>query len=187
MTARPSEVSFVSRNPGKMREARNVLGAFGLRVRWVRRVLPEPQARSLDEVVVAKLAAVRDLKGYVIVEDSGLFIPALHGFPGVYSAHFLETWGFAPMLELLRHRPRRAFFRTVAGLRHGRKTWTFAGEVHGEIAPRARGREGFGYDPVFIPRGGDRTFAQMPSAAKDQISHRARALRKVGEFLAGTP
>ncbi len=111
MTARPSEVSFVSRNPGKMREARNVLGAFGLRVRWVRRVLPEPQARSLDEVVVAKLAAVRDLKGYVIVEDSGLFIPALHGFPGVYSAHFLETWGFAPMLELLRHRPRRAFFR----------------------------------------------------------------------------
>jgi XTP/dITP diphosphohydrolase len=184
VTARLREVHFVSRNPAKAREVRNVLAPFGLKVRWLERDLPEPQAPSLDAVVQAKLEAVRDLGGYVLVEDSGLFIPSLKGFPGVYSAHFLETWGFGPIFELLRKRPRGAVFRTVAGLRHGRKTWTFVGEVRGSIATRARGKGGFGYDPIFIPRGWDRTFAQVPPAAKDEISHRARAVRKVGEFLA---
>ncbi|MGP8071664.1 MAG: non-canonical purine NTP pyrophosphatase [Thermoplasmata archaeon] len=184
MTARPIDVTFVSRNPGKVREIRRVLSPFGVRVRWTRRELPEPQAASLEEVVVAKLAAVRDLPGYVLVEDSGLFIPSLHGFPGVYSAHFLETWGFGPMFELLRTRSRGAYFQTVAGLRKGGKTWTFSGEVPGSIAPRARGKGGFGYDPIFIPRGWDRTFAQGSDDEKNAISHRARATRKVGEFLA---
>jgi XTP/dITP diphosphohydrolase len=185
VTARPLEVRFVSRNPGKVREVGSVLRPFGVRVRWVRRELPEPQAPSLEDVVAAKLSAVRDLPGYVLVEDSGLFIPSLRGFPGVYSAHFLDTWGFGPILELLRKRPRTAYFRTVAGVRKGRRTWTFAGEVHGSIAPRARGRGGFGYDPIFIPRGWSRTFAQGPAEAKDAISHRARAVRKVGQFLVG--
>jgi XTP/dITP diphosphohydrolase len=187
VSAPPTGIRFVSRNPGKVREVRNVLRPFGLRVRWVRRDLPEPQADSLEEVVVAKLEAVRDLPGYVLVEDSGLFIPSLHGFPGVYSAHFLGTWGFGPILELLRRRSRRAYFRTVAGLRRGSRTWTFVGEVRGEIAPRARGRGGFGYDPIFIPEGWNRTFAQVPDSEKDAISHRARAVRKVGEFLSPRP
>jgi XTP/dITP diphosphohydrolase len=185
VTARP-RLTFVSRNPGKLREVRNVLAPFGLSVRWLRRELPEPQAASLEEVVAAKLEAVRDVRGLVLVEDSGLFIPALNGFPGVYSAHFLETWGFGPMFELLERRPRKAYFRTVAGLRQGRRTWTFGGEVHGSIAPRARGKGGFGYDPIFLPLGWTRTFAQVPPAEKDAISHRARAVRKVGEFLART-
>ena len=184
MTARPLDVTFVSRNPGKVREIRRVLAPFGVRLTWARRELPEPQAKTLAEVVVAKLSAVRDLSGYVLVEDSGLFIPSLNGFPGVYSAHFLETWGFGPMFELLRTRSRGAYFQTVAGLRKGSKTWTFSGEVRGAIAPRARGHGGFGYDPIFIPRGWDRTFAQVPPDEKNAISHRARAARKVGEFLA---
>ncbi|MGA8665107.1 MAG: non-canonical purine NTP pyrophosphatase [Thermoplasmata archaeon] len=187
MTARPIDVTFVSRNPGKVREVRRVLAPFGVRVRWTRRDLPEPQAATLEEVVRAKLAAVRGPRGYVLVEDSGLFIPSLNGFPGVYSAHFLETWGFGPMFELLRTRSRGAYFETVAGLRKGARTWTFSGEVRGSIAPRARGQGGFGYDPIFIPRGWDRTFAQVPDDAKNEISHRARAMRKVGEFMARAP
>lgn len=178
-----TDVTFVSTNPGKFREVRGLLAPFGVRVRWKRRGLPEPQADSLEEVVAAKLDAVQDLRGYVLVEDSGLFIPSLNGFPGVYSAHFLKTWRFDPILELLRHRDRAAVFRTVAGLQRGRRRWTFTGEVKGSIAPRPRGRNGFGYDPIFIPSGGTRTFAELPTAEKNALSHRARAVVQVGQLL----
>ena len=70
-------VSFVSTNPGKAREVRSILAEFGVRTRWVRRELPEPQSDTLAEVVRAKLAAVTDVPGNVLVEDSGLFIPSL--------------------------------------------------------------------------------------------------------------
>jgi XTP/dITP diphosphohydrolase len=178
-----TDVTFVSTNPGKFREVEGLLAPYGVRTRWCRRSLPEPQADTLEEVVDAKLAAVRDLTGYVLVEDSGLFIPSLRGFPGVYSAHFLKTWKFGPLLELLRRRDRRAFFRTVAGLRNGRRHWTFVGEVHGHIAEKARGRKGFGYDPIFIPDGSFLTFAEIPTEEKNELSHRARAIRQVGELL----
>jgi len=177
------DVTFVSSNPGKFREVRDVLAPFGVRARWKRRTLPEPQARNLEEVVAAKLDAVRDVPGYVLVEDSGLFVPSLHGFPGVYSAHFLEIWRFGPLYELLRNRPRSAYFRTVAGVRHGRQRWTFAGEVHGAIAASPAGRHGFGYDPIFVPTGWRQTFGEVPAERKNAISHRARAFRKVGRFL----
>jgi len=187
VSARPTTVTFVSRNAGKVPEVRAVLAEYGVRVRWRKKEFVEPQATTLDEVVAAKLGAVRGAAGYVLVEDSGLFIPSLNGFPGVYSSHFLGLWGFPPMLDLLRNRSRQAFFRTVAGLRQGRRTWTFAGEVHGTIARRPAGKGGFGYDPIFIPTGWDRTFAQVPAPAKDAISHRARAVRKVGQFLERAP
>lgn len=178
------DVTFVSTNPGKFREVRDVLKPYGVRVRWRRRELPEPQADDLASVLVSKLGAVEDLRGYVLVEDSGLFIPSLHGFPGVYSAHFLEIWGFAPIFELLRHRDRSAYFETVAGLRNGRRRWTFVGRVTGRIARRAVGEGGFGYDPIFVPDGWTRTFAEGTPDAKNEISHRARAVRQVGELLA---
>ena len=176
-------VSFVSTNPGKAREVRSILAEFAVRTRWVRRELPEPQADTLEEVVRAKLAAVTDVPGNVLVEDSGLFIPSLKGFPGVYSAHFLRLWGFDPIFELLRRRDRRACFRTVAGLRDGRRTQTFVGEVWGSIARAPAGTHGFGYDPIFVPTGWDRTFGEAQPTEKDEISHRARAIRKVGRAL----
>jgi len=178
-----TDVTFVSTNPGKFREVRDLLAPFGVRTRWKRRTLPEPQAETLEEVVRAKLDAVKDLRGYVLVEDSGLFIPSLGGFPGVYSAHFLKLWRFDPIFELLRRRDRRAFFRTVAGVRQGNRRWSFVGEVPGRIAPRARGTHGFGYDPIFVAEGENRTFAEIPVERKNELSHRARAVRQVGELL----
>lgn len=177
-------VTFVSTNPGKYREVRALLRPYGIRVRWTRRKLPEPQTAELEEVVRSKLDAVRDLPGWVLVEDSGLFIPSLNGFPGVYSAHILDIWGFGPLFELLKKRSRAASFRAVAGLRRGREIWLFPGEVRGRIAPRAAGAYGFGYDPIFIPDGEKRTFAQIPAAAKNELSHRSQALRAVGRMLA---
>lgn len=181
---RVTDVTFVSTNPGKFREVRDVLRPYDVRVRWRRRELPEPQADGLARVVAAKLDAVRDLRGWVLVEDSGLFIPSLRGFPGVYSAHFLRVWKFGPIFELLKGRRRAAYFETVAGLRYGDRRWTFVGRVTGTVARRAAGRGGFGYDPIFVPDGWDRTFAQGTAEEKNEISHRARAVRQVGEFLA---
>ena len=134
-------------------------------------------------MLAAKLESVRDIPGYVLVEDSGLFIPALRDFPGVYSAHFLRIWKFGPIFALLHGRRRTAYFRTVAGLQNGRRRWTFVGEVAGEIARRAAGKGGFGYDPIFVPRGWHKTFAQGTADEKNAISHRARAIRQVGELL----
>jgi len=178
-----TDLTFVSTNPGKFREVRSLLAPFGVRVRWRRRTLPEPQVDTLEEVVAAKLEAVRDLSGFVLVEDSGLFVPSLNGFPGVYSAHFLRTWKFGPLLELLKRRDRSAYFETVAGLRNGRRRWTFSGRVVGSIAPRPRGKNGFGYDPIFVPKGGRRTFAEISTEEKNALSHRARAVVQVGQLL----
>jgi XTP/dITP diphosphohydrolase len=177
-------VAFVTSNRGKFREARALLAPYGVRLSWVRRTLPELQSDDLAEVARSKSAAIRGRRGWVLVEDSGLFVASLHGFPGVYSAHFLRLWGFPPILELLRKRPREAAFRCVAVLRHGTDRRTFAGEVRGSIARRPAGRHGFGYDPIFVPTGYRRTFAELPARTKNSLSHRGRALRQVGAFLA---
>jgi XTP/dITP diphosphohydrolase len=182
-----TDVTFVSTNPGKFREVREILAPYGLRARWKRRELPEPQAELLEDVVAAKLDAVGDLTGPVLVEDSGLFIPSLGGFPGVYSAHFLRIWKFQPILELLRTRARAAYFRSVVGVRKGRQRWTFGGEVVGSIARAPAGSGGFGYDPIFVPRGWTRTFAEGSAEEKNAISHRGRSVRQVGETFGVPP
>ncbi|HTT16053.1 MAG TPA: non-canonical purine NTP pyrophosphatase [Thermoplasmata archaeon] len=178
------DVWFVSTNRGKFEEARTVLRPYGVRLRWLRRSLPEPQAPDLETVARAKVAALPRLRGPVLVEDSGLFIRSLHGFPGVYSAHILELWGFRPILELLRHRPRSAVFRSVAALREGARIRTFAGEVQGSIARRPAGHHGFGYDPIFVPRGYRLPFGLLGAEVKNRLSHRARSMEAVGRHLA---
>jgi len=181
---RPLRVRFATTNPGKFREATELLAPFGVRLLWSRRPLVEVQADRLEEVVRAKLGSLPVRGGWDLVEDSGLFLPGLGGFPGVYSSYIYRIWGLDPILELLRRRPRAAVFRTVAGLRRGRVTRLFSGECPGEIVPRARGTGGFGFDPVFRPKGDSRTFAEMTTAEKNRFSHRARALAKAGRFLA---
>ncbi|MCI4348358.1 MAG: non-canonical purine NTP pyrophosphatase [Thermoplasmata archaeon] len=177
------DVTFVSTNVGKFREVRTILGEYGVRVRWDRRRLPEIQADDLESVVQAKLTAARSSGRAVLVEDSGLFLQGLGGFPGVYSAYAYQTIGLQGILRLTRGRARNAVFRTVAGLGRGSRRWTLFGECRGRIADRPRGSNGFGYDPIFIPRGETRTFGQLDPAEKNQRSHRARAIRRVGRLL----
>jgi XTP/dITP diphosphohydrolase len=176
-------LTFVSTNGGKYREVRAVLREYGVAANWSRQSLPEMQSAGLEEVVREKLEEIRRVRGYGLVEDSGLFLPGLRGFPGVYSAYVYDTIGLEGVLRLLRGRSRKAVFQTVAGLRHGGRRWFFVGRCRGRIADRERGSGGFGYDPIFIPENTGRTFAEMTFAEKNQRSHRARAIRKVGEFL----
>jgi XTP/dITP diphosphohydrolase len=176
-------VTFVTSNENKYREVQQVLRSFEISVDWRRRALPEPQAESLKEVVRAKLGNVPRQRGPVLVEDSGLFLTGLRGFPGVYARYAFERIGLPGILRLLKGKRRTAVFRTVAGLRYGRSQWFLEGRSSGSIAPAPRGSHGFGYDPVFIPSGSDRTYAQMPREEKNRTSHRARAIRAVGRTL----
>lgn len=179
------DVRFVSTNRNKFREVAAVLGGeFDLRVRWIRRELPEPQADDLATVVRSKLSALPRSGATYLVEDSGLFLTGLGGFPGVYSAYIYETIGLRGILRLLDGRSRRAVFRTVAGVRRGGRTWMIEGTATGTIARRPRGRGGFGYDPIFIPTGERRTFAEMSAEEKDRRSHRGEAIRRAGRRLA---
>jgi XTP/dITP diphosphohydrolase len=180
------DVAFHTTNDGKFREVREILAEFGIRVQRRSGPLPELQADSLEEVVRGKLAAVRRSRGYTLVEDSGLFLAALRGFPGVYSAYVYRTLGFDPLLEWLKSRPRDALFRTVAGVRRGTRTWFFEGETRGTIADRPRGSAGFGFDPIFVPEGSAETYAEMPPESKSRVSHRAKAMRAVGRMLHGS-
>ena len=177
------DVTLVTSNPGKVAEVRRVFSEHGIQVHWDRRDLPEPQADRLEDVVRAKLrAAARPGRG-IVVEDSGLFVDSLAGFPGVYSRYVLDTIGLPGILRLVRGRPRAARFRAVAGYCRGRTEIFTSGEVRGRLAPEARGSHGFGYDPIFIPAGGRRTFGEVGGAVKDRASHRGQAIRALARRI----
>lgn len=179
-------VRFVTGNRGKAKEAAEVLAAQGVQVEAVSAHVPEIQADSLEEVALAKAEALRGrIRAPYFVEDAGLFIDGLKGFPGVYSSYVFRTLGNAGVLELLRKAPRRgARFRAVAAFVGGSDPpRLFVGECRGAIAPSPRGVNGFGFDPIFVPRGGSRSFAQMDAHAKSHRSHRGRALRSLARFL----
>ena len=178
------DVRFVSSNRDKFREVEEILRPLGIHAHWSRRTLPEPQADRLEPVVRSKLAALPDDGRTYMVEDSGLFLEGLGGFPGVYSAYVYRTVGLGGLLKLLERRPRGAVFRTVAGVRTARSTWWVGGESRGTIARALRGDGGFGYDPIFVPTGARRTFAEMSLSEKNRFSHRGQAIRRAGARLA---
>jgi XTP/dITP diphosphohydrolase len=181
------DVRFVSSNRDKFREVAEILRPFGIQSSWTRRALPEPQADRLELVIRSKLDALpRDGRTY-LVEDSGLFLEGLGGFPGVYSAYIYRTIGLAGILRLLQGRSRSAVFRTLAGVRRGRSSWWVTGATKGTIASKLRGEGGFGYDPIFVPSGERRSFAEMSLAEKNRFSHRGKAIRRAGARLVGSP
>lgn len=174
---------FATTNSHKFSEVRRILLPFGIELTHVPLRAVEPQADRLEEVVRAKLRSLPPSEAVTLVEDSGLFLDGVGGFPGVYSAYVYRTVGLAGVLRLLRGRPRAARFRTVVGIRDNRSFRIVSGEVRGRIATRERGAGGFGYDPVFIPEEEARTFAQMEPEEKDRYSHRGRAFRAAGRVL----
>ncbi len=119
----------------------------------------------------------------IFIEDSGLFVEALRGFPGVYSAYVSKTIGYKGILRLMKgEENRKAYFKSVVCLKLKGEIKIFRGKVEGRIAEKARGRGGFGYDPIFIPEGSDKTFAEAPEI-KNRASHRKRALEGMKDFL----
>lgn len=177
---------FVTGNKGKLSEARTHLERAGVRVRAAKATPVEPQATNLRDVAVAKAESVRGrVKVPYFVEDAGFFIPALNDFPGVFSAHAYDTIGCKGILRLLTTRhARSARFEAVVALVEGAgPPRIFEGVVMGRVPARQRGDQGFGFDPIFVPEGGRKTFAQMGAQAKNQVSHRARALDALASYF----
>ncbi len=181
-------IAFVTTNPGKFREVSAKLAPYGMKLRRLDRAYPEIQADTLEGVVAygAEVLA-RGVRGEFLIDDSGLFIDTLGGFPGVYSSYVYRTIGCRGVLRLMRGKPRRvARFETVLLLgRRGRAPETFRGVCEGAIARSMRGQGGFGFDPIFVPRGHDRTFAEMSLEEKNTVSHRARAVGALVDHLRG--
>jgi XTP/dITP diphosphohydrolase len=194
------QLLLATRNSHKTREFAEILG-HGFEVHDLANVaeLPVVEETGLTFEANAILKAVEASKHFqalVVADDSGLEVDALQGAPGIYSArysgeHATDAANVAKLLAaLIRYdpAPHSARFRCSLALAQGGKILeTFNGVVEGTIVDPPRGRAGFGYDPVFQPQGLDQTFAELSAAEKNQISHRAQAVRLMRSALLSKP
>jgi len=184
---------FATNNHHKIKEINHILGnEFSLVTPsevGITEDIPENEP-TLEGNALSKARYIYEATGLdVFADDTGLETEALNGLPGVISARFAgeeknSEANIVKLLEMLSGLDnRRARFRTVIALITGKKEYLFEGIVNGVIIDEKRGKEGFGYDPVFVPEGSVHTFAEMDLDEKSLVSHRARAFLKLKEFL----
>ena len=191
-------LNFLTGNSGKLREAQIQLEQLGWNVQqfMIDGTVPdivEPQSSDLTSVALAKVAQAVELLASqgrmnepLLVEDTGLFIDSLMGFPGVYSSHALQTIGNQGVLRMIDDN-RSAHFLTVVALWTGEFVEVFTGRCDGQISMEISGQDGFGFDPIFIPDDDvlNRTFSEMTTIEKSAFSHRSKALKSLFDFLEG--
>lgn len=187
------KILFATNNAHKLAEVRAVLGDdFTLvtpRDCGVTEEVPETQP-TLEGNAAQKARYLYERTGCdCFADDTGLEVEALGGAPGVHSARYAtDGHDFAANTRLLLRNlegaaNRRARFRTVICLILGGEEHFFEGIVEGRIAEHESGTEGFGYDPLFVPDGSDRSFARMNAEEKNALSHRGRAVRQLADYL----
>jgi len=184
MTPAFEKIVFVTGNAGKFAEIKEILASAGIEAIQDKGDYPEIQADDLEPIAAySAKAAAEDLKIPVMVDDSGIFIKALNGFPGPYSRFVEDHLGNPRVLRLMENETNReAYFKTViAFCEPGKDPLTFSGTVEGQIAFEERGDGGFGFDPIFDYNG--QTFGELGVEFKNQISHRRRALDKFTEWM----
>jgi XTP/dITP diphosphohydrolase len=187
------KILFATNNPHKVEEIQAALGpsleVISLRQANIFVDIPEPYD-TLQDNASGKSRIIFDMTGMdCFSEDTGLEVEALAGEPGVKSARYAgEPSTFDQNIDKLLsrlgdHSNRNARFRTIISLVLGGKEFLFEGICEGSILSGRRGKGGFGYDPVFVPKGSTRTFAEMTLKEKNQFSHRKKAASKLIEFL----
>lgn len=178
------EIVFVTTNPHKVKEAQDLLKDYT--ITQIDLQLPELQAPQ-DDIVLAKAsAACLELNKPVVVDDTGFYINALGGMPGEYAAHFIKALGTEKIGRIASiFEDKSVIFKTcVAYAEPGKKPLVFVGEVVGTILDKPRGgNHGFGYDPLFVPDGHAKTYAEMTTEEKNRISQRQQAFLKLAEYL----
>lgn len=178
-------VYLVTGNRHKVEEFEAILAPLGVEVVPVR--LEKLEVQADDVAVIARYAAERlpVMDAPVAVEDAGLFIKALRGFPGPYSSYVYRTLGLKGVLKLMEYVDERgAYFLSAIGVKDTEgRVHVFTGRVDGSIARSPRGSGGFGFDPIFVPEGWEKTFAEASMEEKNSVSHRARAARALAEWL----
>ena len=171
-----SNVFFASSNENKFKEAKSILSKFDIKLSFFKCNLEEIQADTLEEIALHKVTqAFSQCSKPVIVEDDGLFIGSLNGFPGPYSAFVFKTIGNKGILELLKAKRKAKFQSVIAYCERNNDVMLFKAVVDGKISRKLMGIK-WGYDPIFIPDGQNKTYAQLRD--KNFVSHRYLALRK---------
>lgn len=177
-------IYFVTSNMGKVKEAKALCKEFNIKIQQIRYEYPELQSDDLETIAkYGAECASKALDKTIIVEDAGLFISALKGFPGPYSAYVFKTVGNEGILGLMFNKAdRKAYFKSAVGYcEPGKDSIAFAGIANGKIAHEIRGEHGFGYDPIFLY--GDKTFGELSIEKKNKVSHRYKALKKFAEWI----
>ena len=175
-----SDLVVITSNIGKIEEINAILGTDH-KVSTIE--VPEIQSLNLDEVITAKAkAAYEKIKKPVLVTDVSLEIEGFGGLPGPFVKFFLKTLGAEKTVKLVKG-SRRTKVTDAVAVYDGKILKIFKGTVWGKVVPKSRGTSGFGFDFVFVPDGYRQTYAQMPSAVKNKISHRAMALKKLKDYL----
>ncbi|MDD1778564.1 MAG: XTP/dITP diphosphatase [Candidatus Helarchaeota archaeon] len=178
---------FVSGNIHKFQEIQRILEEYDIPISFHQQEMPELQSDFLEEIAKFRAQhAFALLRKPLFVEDSGLFIYPLNGFPGPYSSYIFKTIGNSGILRLLHGiSDRTAVFRTALALMLSEtEILTFIGETPGVIAPSEQGTGGWGYDPIFIPlRGTGQTYGQMSLEEKNKVSHRRQSIQKLAKWV----
>ena len=188
------KIVFATNNKHKLEEIREILGEnfeiVSLKDIGCDVDIPET-GNTLEDNALQKAEYVKQHYGLdCFADDTGLEVEALNGAPGIHSARYAEGTDHdsnANMDKLLKelgnNNNRKARFRTVIALLLNGETHLFEGIVNGKIIYEKHGTEGFGYDPIFVPDGYEQSFAELGMEIKNQISHRARAVKKLADFL----
>lgn len=191
------KILLATRNKGKVKELATLLGRINYQVVGIDAFDNAPlvieDGATYEENAMKKASALHEFSGLLtIADDSGIEVDSLNGLPGIYSARFAgpnasDENNNIKLLELLKPFPdkneRTARFKAAIALKGDNVENVFIGTVEGAIASEPVGQSGFGYDPLFIPDGFDQTFGQLDKDVKNQISHRAKALNKLIDFL----
>src|SRR5919108_4857453 len=176
-------ITFASTNQNKFLEVQSILSIWNISVDFLQTRLVEVQSDTLEEIAKEKAkTAFAQVGRPVIVEDDGLFIDSLGGFPGPYSSFVFKTIGNDGILKLLAGSAKRsAYFRSLIAFYNGKTLSVSVGRVDGRISDKITKGGGWGYDPIFMPDGTDLTFAQL-KRRKNEYSHRKKALEKFARW-----
>jgi len=175
------DIFFVSSNEYKYQEVKKILDNFRIKVGFFKYDLTEIQADTIKEIAVQKVIdAFNQCKKPVIIEDDGLFITSLRGFPGPFSSYVYKKIGNKGILKLVQTKRNAKFQSTIAFCDKKKKPILFEANVSGKISKNLRGK-GWGYDPIFVPSGKLKTFAELSN--KNELSHRYRALKKFASWF----
>jgi len=171
----------VTSNDGKFREISQQMREQGYELEHIKTTYPEIQAEAIDDTITPGLRWLMErYPRPLMIDDSGLFIDSLKGFPGVYSSYVFKTIGCDGILRLMKDvKNRSARFECCIGfMAPGGEPVTVKGVAEGSISHEKAGSGGFGYDPIFVPEGYSKTYAEIEISEKNKISHRGRAIEK---------
>ena len=174
-----SDLLFVSSNTHKFKEAKEILNSFGVSIQFFRLNLEEIQSNSIKQIAIKKAQdAFSKCKKPLIIEDDGLHIDSLDGFPGPYSSYVNKTIGNKGILYLLKKNRSAKFISNITYC-DKKTSESFEGRLFGTISKSEKGK-GWGFDPIFIPKNLKKTFGELND--KNNFSHRYKALKKFSNW-----